>query len=97
MTLCVCHVGSGYPEHVARDLCSVSNELAVSLLRQFDSLVHAEVAKASRALPCLTGVDREDFVAEGRVAVLDAHLTYRAERGGPKAAWVRVEIGRAHV
>jgi len=77
----------GAARTVRVDLGAVDQETAQEQLVSYNSVVQHEAFKL-RLVPT-PGVDREDLVSVGQIAVLEAYLTWSRHKNCAYAAWVR--------
>lgn len=77
----------GAARTVRVDLGAVDRETAQELLVSYDTVVQREAFRL-RLVPA-PGVDREDLVAVGQIAVLEAHLSWNRHRNCTFVAWVK--------
>lgn len=76
------------PERVARvDLSHLTDREAREVLDEYAPIVHREAARV--AWVPMSGLDVDDLKAIGRLAVLEAHETYRTDRGCSIKTWVQ--------
>lgn len=81
------------PRRVARlDLRSVTSTSARDLLSACEPAIEAEVGRWSGLLARGRGLDADDLRAVGRVAVLEASLTYQPDRGRTLRTWAGLVV-----
>lgn len=68
------------------DLSAIDQETAEELLSSYRSIVN-RAAFRLRRIP-IPGIDREDLLAVGRIAVLEAYITWNRNGGSVFSTWV---------
>lgn len=84
--------GNGHHRYARRnvrvDMRDVSKPVVVALLEQFDDVVRFVAGKLAKRARKSAIIDGDDLVQVGRIALIEALITYRDDRGMAFRSWV---------